>query len=170
MHKFVTARKQDLILEFLYTSEDPGFKTVALFVSFTRKVRMETMLHCCYRLFKVGNNFQSFPCLTVLPPNMWEDPKSNRFLFLTFLRCSCLICLKKFFFCYVNKCYCWYHAENSKVEALAHCFICSVFLSVKGSFLYEVQSFFLSPSFPKSSAFSFCDLKQAFERTGEDTL
>ena len=26
------------------------------------------MLHCCYRLFKLGNNFQSFPCLTVLPP------------------------------------------------------------------------------------------------------
>ena len=40
MHKFVTARKQDLILEFLYTSEDLGFETVALFVSFTRKLRM----------------------------------------------------------------------------------------------------------------------------------
>ena len=78
---------------------------------------------------------------------------------------------KKNFFCYVNKLYCWYHAEDRKVEELAHCFVRLVFLSVKGSLLCETHSFFLSPSFPKSSsAFSFCDLKQAFERTREDTL
>ena len=82
MRRFVTARKQDLILEFLYTSEDPGFKTVALFVSFTRKLRMLSYASLFYRLFKLGNNFQSFPCLTVLPPTCGRALKAMLLLLL----------------------------------------------------------------------------------------